>query len=58
MPYDGIGDGSQRWPFPAGADSGTDVLHAETFATGERTPHSCPSTTSRRPTTSRATTSC
>jgi len=37
MPYDGIGDGSQRWPFPAGADSGTDVLHAETFATGERT---------------------
>lgn len=37
IPYDGIGDGSQRWPFPAGADSGTDVLHAETFATGERT---------------------
>ncbi|MFB6157961.1 MAG: formate dehydrogenase subunit alpha [Haloferacaceae archaeon] len=37
MSYDGIGDGYQRWPFPAGADAGTDVLHADTFATGERT---------------------
>ncbi|MDS0223531.1 formate dehydrogenase subunit alpha [Haloarcula sp. S1AR25-5A] len=37
MSYDGIGDGYQRWPFPADADSGTDVLHSETFASGERT---------------------
>ncbi|GAB7092472.1 formate dehydrogenase subunit alpha [Halorubrum luteum] len=37
MSYDGIGEGYQRWPFPEGADAGTDVLHAETFATGERT---------------------
>ncbi|GCF16114.1 hypothetical protein Harman_40490 [Haloarcula mannanilytica] len=37
MSYDGIGEGYQRWPFPADADSGTDVLHSETFASGERT---------------------
>jgi formate dehydrogenase alpha subunit len=37
MSYDGIGDGSQRWPFPAGADSGTEVLHEGTFANGKRT---------------------
>jgi formate dehydrogenase alpha subunit len=37
MSYEGIGEGSQRWPFPAGADSGTDVLHAAEFASGERT---------------------
>jgi formate dehydrogenase major subunit len=37
MSYDGIGDGYQRWPFPADADAGTDVLHAETFASGAET---------------------
>jgi formate dehydrogenase major subunit len=37
MSYDGIGEGSQRWPFPEGAEEGTAVLHAEEFATGERT---------------------
>ena len=37
MSYDGIGDGYQRWPFAAEDGTGTDVLHAETFATGERT---------------------
>ncbi|WP_336338412.1 formate dehydrogenase subunit alpha [Haloarcula brevis] len=37
MSYDGIGDGYQRWPFPAEAESGTDVLHAETFASGAET---------------------
>jgi len=37
MSYDEIGDGYQRWPFPADAEAGTDVLHTETFATGERT---------------------
>ena len=37
MSYGGIGDGYQRWPFSAAAGEGTDVLHAETFATGERT---------------------
>ena len=37
MSYEGIGDGYQRWPFSAEAGEGTDVLHAETFATGERT---------------------
>lgn len=37
MSYEGIGDGAQRWPFPADAESGTDVLHAEAFATGDRT---------------------
>ena len=52
MSYDGIddseaqgasgsrtqsGDGGQRWPYPAGADSGTDVLHRGRFANGDRT---------------------
>ncbi|WP_096393965.1 formate dehydrogenase subunit alpha [Halorubrum trapanicum] len=37
MSYDGIGDGYQRWPFDADAGRGTEVLHDETFATGERT---------------------
>ena len=52
MSYDGIddseaqgasgsrtqsGDGGQRWPFPADADSGTGVLHRERFANGDRT---------------------
>ena len=37
MTYNGIGAGYQRWPFPADAESGTDVLHTETFATGEPT---------------------
>jgi len=37
MSYEGIGDGYQRWPFSASDGTGTDVLHAETFATGERT---------------------
>ncbi|WP_049996528.1 molybdopterin oxidoreductase family protein [Halococcus sediminicola] len=36
MSYEGIGTGSQRWPFPAGADEGTDVLHRGEFANGER----------------------
>ncbi|MFO8114872.1 MAG: formate dehydrogenase subunit alpha [Halorubrum sp.] len=35
--YEGIGDGYQRWPFSADDDAGTDVLHAGTFSTGERT---------------------
>ncbi|MEF8781308.1 MAG: formate dehydrogenase subunit alpha [Haloferacaceae archaeon] len=37
MSYDGVGEGSQRWPFPEGAESGTAVLHREEFATGDRT---------------------
>jgi formate dehydrogenase major subunit len=37
MSYEGIGEGSQRWPFPEGADEGVGVLHADEFATGERT---------------------
>ncbi len=37
MSYEGVGDGGQRWPFPADADSGETVLHRETFANGERT---------------------
>jgi formate dehydrogenase major subunit len=37
MSYEGIGEGSQRWPFPEGADEGTGVLHVDEFATGERT---------------------
>ena len=36
MDYDGVADGGQRWPFPAGAASGTRVLHAERFADGSR----------------------
>jgi predicted molibdopterin-dependent oxidoreductase YjgC len=36
MSYEGIGMDSQRWPLPEGASEGTDVLHRETFMTGER----------------------
>ncbi|OYR63951.1 formate dehydrogenase subunit alpha [Halorubrum ezzemoulense] len=37
MSYAEIGGGYQRWPFSTSDGAGTDVLHAETFATGERT---------------------
>jgi formate dehydrogenase major subunit len=37
MSYEGIGEGSQRWPFPEGADEGVDVLHREAFRSGDRT---------------------
>ncbi|WP_435317187.1 formate dehydrogenase subunit alpha [Haloarchaeobius sp. TZWSO28] len=37
MRYDDIGDGSLRWPFPTGADAGTDVLHVDRFENGSRT---------------------
>ncbi|QZY00430.1 formate dehydrogenase subunit alpha [Halobaculum rubrum] len=37
MNYEEIGDGYQRWPRSATDDAGTNVLHEETFATGERT---------------------
>ena len=36
MSYKGISHRSQRWPFPAGADTGTNVLHRERFANGKR----------------------
>jgi predicted molibdopterin-dependent oxidoreductase YjgC len=36
MNYEDIGMGSQRWPFPDGANEGTDVLHRGEFSTGER----------------------
>ncbi|WP_231183261.1 molybdopterin-dependent oxidoreductase [Haladaptatus sp. DYF46] len=36
MSYDGIGHGSQRWPFPAGAEKGTEILHTERFRTGRK----------------------
>ncbi len=36
MTYDGIGEGSQRWPFPEGASEGTGVLHRDEFANGDR----------------------
>ncbi|EMA49480.1 molybdopterin oxidoreductase family protein [Halococcus thailandensis] len=36
MSYEGIGMESQRWPFPDGADTGTDVLHREEFMSGDR----------------------
>ncbi len=36
MSYAGIGEGSQRWPFPEGATEGVGVLHRERFANGER----------------------
>lgn len=35
--YERIGDGYGRWPFPEGAESGTDILHEGRFATGETT---------------------
>jgi formate dehydrogenase major subunit len=34
MDFDEIGTGSQRWPFPDGADEGADVLHADEFENG------------------------
>ncbi|WP_267642248.1 formate dehydrogenase subunit alpha [Haloarchaeobius amylolyticus] len=37
MRYENIGDGSLRWPFPEGAESGTDVLHVDRFEHGDRT---------------------
>jgi formate dehydrogenase alpha subunit len=37
MTYDAVGESSLRWPFPADAEEGVDVLHEETFATGDRT---------------------
>jgi formate dehydrogenase alpha subunit len=37
MSYAGIGTESQRWPFPEGATEGVDVLHADTFESGDRT---------------------
>ena len=37
MSYDGIDDGGQRWPYPADSDSGTEILHRERFANGDRT---------------------
>ncbi|WP_435076742.1 molybdopterin oxidoreductase family protein [Halococcus sp. AFM35] len=36
MNYEAIGTESQRWPFPDGANEGTDVLHRGEFMTGER----------------------
>ncbi|WP_277556012.1 formate dehydrogenase subunit alpha [Halobaculum limi] len=36
MTYEGIGTGSQRWPFPEGAETETAVLHESTFASGDR----------------------
>ncbi|XVH30669.1 formate dehydrogenase subunit alpha [Haloferacaceae archaeon DSL9] len=35
MSYDGIGEGSQRWPFPAGSTKGVDVLHVDRFESGD-----------------------
>ena len=37
MSYEGIGTGSQRWPFPEGATEGTAILHADRFETGSET---------------------
>ncbi|WP_458189898.1 formate dehydrogenase subunit alpha [Haladaptatus sp. NG-WS-4] len=36
MSYDGIGEGSQRWPFPEGASEGVGVLHRDEFANGQQ----------------------
>jgi formate dehydrogenase major subunit len=36
MSYEGVGRGGQRWPFPAGAEEGVEVLHRERFANGDR----------------------
>ncbi|WP_276302259.1 formate dehydrogenase subunit alpha [Halorussus lipolyticus] len=36
MSYEGIGEGSQRWPFPEDADSGVEILHRETFGDGSK----------------------
>jgi formate dehydrogenase major subunit len=37
MSYDGIGEGYQRWPYPANATEGVGVLHVDAFANGETT---------------------
>ncbi|WP_411968171.1 formate dehydrogenase subunit alpha [Haloferax sp. YSSS75] len=37
MSYEGIGTGSQRWPFSEGAAEGMAVLHTDTFGTGSKT---------------------
>ncbi|PSP88316.1 formate dehydrogenase subunit alpha [Halobacteriales archaeon QS_4_69_34] len=36
MSYEGVGRGGQRWPFPAGAEEGVEVLHRERFANDDR----------------------
>lgn len=36
MSYEGIGERSQQWPFPEGAESGEAVLHRETFGDGSK----------------------
>ncbi|MEF8821728.1 MAG: molybdopterin oxidoreductase family protein [Halovenus sp.] len=36
MSYDGIGEGCQRWPYPADAEEGVDILHTDEFANGEQ----------------------
>ncbi|KAB1198900.1 MULTISPECIES: formate dehydrogenase subunit alpha [Haloferax] len=37
MSYDGIGTGSQRWPFPEGATDGKAILHTDSFENGSKT---------------------
>jgi formate dehydrogenase major subunit len=37
MDYATVGEGFQRWPYPAGADEGVGILHEETYASGDRT---------------------
>jgi len=37
MSYEGVANGGQRWPYPDGDDSGTEVLHQDRFANGDRT---------------------
>ncbi|RBI62500.1 formate dehydrogenase subunit alpha [halophilic archaeon] len=37
MSYDAIGTDSLRWPYPEGASSGVDVLHADEFESGDDT---------------------
>jgi formate dehydrogenase major subunit len=37
MSYEGIGTGSQRWPFDAERGEGTAVLHRDVFASGSKT---------------------
>ncbi|WP_049902898.1 molybdopterin oxidoreductase family protein [Halococcus agarilyticus] len=36
MTFAGVVDGGERWPLPAGASEGTQVLHRERFRTGRR----------------------
>src|SRR5699024_1395175 len=36
MSEEDLDSGSQRWPFPESATAGTDVLHRDTFVSGER----------------------